>query len=409
MISVRGDIIMDIGLVENCTGCGACKFVCPKKCITMQLDKEGFLFPKIDKDKCIKCGMCLNLCPSYKNNTIIQSENNELKIYAYINGRSNDLQKASSGGAFTLFADYVLLKNGIVFGAIFNNDFDAIMCCADNKEDVFRMCGSKYVQCDTRNTYSLVKKYLNSGQWVLYTGTSCQIAGLYATLKKVDISRLITVELLCHGVPSNHLFKKYISFLEGKYGKIVNYTFRDKTKWGWGHWGSFEYLKGGKTHKKYFPVASDYFYSLYFQENIFRESCYSCKYANITRIADFTIGDFWGNDDLFPELDPKNGISLILANNKKSIDLLENIVQERVNDVLLCTDINKVVIYNKTLIKPTVRPVSRNLIYHEFFNEDFEKVAKRHVKTRYIVPLIMRYLPRRLKLNVKRIISFLRN
>ena len=286
---------MTIADVRFCTGCTACSVICPQKCISMKTDGEGFIKPVIDYSKCINCGLCFKNCPQ-ECSYILNEKRDE--AYAFVNLNKSELEKSSSGGAFISLAKYILSKGGVVFGAAYDSNFFVRTVAIERVEDLYRLQGSKYVQSDIGDGYIEVKQYLKRNRLVLFSGTPCQIAGLYAALKEErENINLITVELLCHGVPSNKLFQTYLKYAERKYGKICEYTFRDKEKWGWGNWGSISYLRKDKIKKRYFPVASDYFYSLCFKENIFMESCYNCKYAVLPRLADITLGDFWGGQN----------------------------------------------------------------------------------------------------------------
>lgn len=384
---------------QECTGCGACKNVCPINCINMELDEEGFIVPVVDGSKCINCGKCKNVCPSNTSKKLNNSDE-EIKAYSYMNNNETILKKSSSGGAFSAIAERVIAQGGMVFGAVYDKNYDVIHIGVENIEDLNDLRGSKYVESDTRDTYLEVKECLESGREVLYTGTPCQIAGLYALLGNEVYSNLYTIDVLCHGVPSVSLFRSYRNDLERKYGKIIDYTFRDKTKWGWGHWGSFIYVDSkDKKHKKYFPVANDYFYSLFFKECDFRECCYACKYARIPRIGDVTIGDCWGIEEIDPHVDVKKGVSLILINNEKGEKLVDSSIE---NVFLTELDINDVIKYNKTIIQSAFRPDSRDSFYMDVNRYGFENAAKLYCKLKKFTPIIARYLPRKLKRRIKK-------
>lgn len=211
-----------ISVIEknNCCGCSACEQKCPKKCITMMEDEEGFFYPHVNKVKCIECGLCEKVCP------VINVGENEQKITAYaayVNDK-NVRMKSSSGGMFTLFAQKILNENGVVFGAAFDQNFMVHHIYIESEENLSKQQGSKYLQSRIENTYRETEQYLNSGRKVLFTGTACQIAGLKQFLMK-EYDNLYTVDVLCHGVPSSKLWKHYLEYQEECYGSSVKQAF----------------------------------------------------------------------------------------------------------------------------------------------------------------------------------------
>lgn len=393
---------MTIKDVKICTGCGACAEICPQKCIKMIESEEGFIVPKIEESLCAQCGLCYVKCPA--NHKVEYNKENSCKAFAFAHKDQEVLKMSSSGGAFFLMAQHVVENGGVVFGTQFDEQWRAKTTCAKTIDELLPMMGSKYVQSITGDSYRCAKELLREGKKVLYTGTPCQIAGLYATLGEKEKERVTTIELLCHGVPSNGLFHRYLEYLQGKFEKIIRYSFRDKTKWGWGNWGSFAYLKKGKEYIKYFLVASDYFYSLYFKENNFNESCYRCPYATLPRVADITIGDFWGNEKILPNWPLKDGISVVLVNNSRGKSLFDLSLHDyhgRVEEVSL----SRVIKENKTIIEPTKRPRDRDEIYKAFADYDFETAARKYCKLKRVLPIIPRYIPQKLKVKLRSLID----
>lgn len=310
----------------DCCGCGACFNICPKKAILLREDESGFLYPEIDEAVCIGCGRCKNVC-AFQNNEVV---NNPLKIFAAVAKDRNMVEKSASGGIFAALARYTIEAGGIVFGAAFQKDWSVHHTEIDRLDQLYRLQGSKYVQSNTDKTFLQVKNYLETGREVLYSGTPCQIAGLYGFLGK-DYENLITVDIICHGVPSNRMFQEYIRTLESKYGgKAVDFSFRDK-EIGWGINGSVVIEKhGSRYRKKLWQSASSYLY--YFSKGwIYRKNCYKCKYACTHRPADLTLGDYWGIEKAHPELlgngrwDESRGISVVIANNQRGIQVLQDI------------------------------------------------------------------------------------
>lgn len=313
-------------LFENkvdCCGCGACLNICPKRAISMQEDEYGFLYPQIDKKLCVACGCCKLVC-SFQN---IEEEHTPLETYAAVSCDKEQRRNSASGGIFSAIASSVIAESGIVFGAAFEKDWSVRHIAVERFSDIYRIQGSKYAQSNIGDTYILAGQYLNRGKKVVYSGTPCQIAGLYGYLGK-DYDNLMTVDVICHGVPNNRMLQEYIQLIgEKNRGTVTAFTFRDKSS-GWGINGSVEI--DGKRKKKIWQSSSSYFY--YFLKGwIYRENCYKCKYACSHRPADITIGDYWGIEKVHPEYLGKSGwneaegISVIIANTQKGQDYLKNV------------------------------------------------------------------------------------
>lgn len=280
---------------EYCVGCGTCSISCPKQCIKMEHDINGFLKPIIDESFCIECGVCTKYCPATK--AVEQLfHTGENKYYSAISNNSSLLENSSSGGLFALFAEQIITRGGYVCGCIFDKDTKTAKHILSNSmDDVKKMCGSKYVQSVVYNNFRKIKELLISGREVLFTGTACQIAGLRLFLES-DYSNLILVEVLCHGTPSPQMFSDFINYWEKKVnGKVTNIKFRDKCRDGWGseHRTSIVYTDENHRQRKKFLLLPAYF-SAFFYGLSLRESCYECQFARIERVSDITIGDFWG-------------------------------------------------------------------------------------------------------------------
>lgn len=386
---------------NQCTGCLACVDICSKECITVTMDEEGFFRPVIDNATCIDCGACTKKCPA--NNELSQRNNvADLEAFSFVHPSEENLMNSASGGAFVRLAEYVIKQGGVVFGACYNSDYSVSMRAAFTQEELLPMCGSKYVECKAEDSYKQVKQLLDAGKTVLFTSTPCRIAGLYSTLGNKNYDNLYTAELVCHGVPSTKLFNEYLEYLTKKYGEITSYSFRDKSKWGWGSWGSFSYkTKNGTEKKKHFVVANDYYYSLFFKENTLRESCYVCKYASLPRCGDVVLGDFWGIDSVDAERAKAVGVSLIITTNEKG----KRLVGDACGEDLRKTDFDASIKHNQTVIKPTKRPQSRDSFYKAFNELGFLRAAQKYCKLRHVIPVISRYIPKDLKSKVKKLIS----
>ena len=310
---------------KDCCACGACLNICPKQAISMQKDEYGFLYPQIDESKCIKCGLCLKTC-AFQNSEL---KNIPIKTYA-AQSDNTDLKKSVSGGIFASIATNLLKEGGVVYGAAMEMENDKLTVrhiAVENDADLIKLLGSKYVQSNTGKIYQDIKRKLDDNRLVLFSGTPCQVDGLNSYLGKT-YDNLITIDIICHGVPNNQMFQDYIALLEEKYkDKIIDFKFRDKTK-GWGLTAK-GYTAKGYTAK--IPANVSSYYYMFLKSYIYRDSCYSCKYACKNRCGDMTIGDYWGIERAHPEvlkeneygLDYKNGISCLIVNTEQGIKVLE--------------------------------------------------------------------------------------
>lgn len=345
---------------NQCCGCSACVQKCPKNAISLKEDEEGFFYPIVNKEKCINCGLCKKVCP-FINYEVEQKENYP-KAYAVKNKINKDILNSSSGGVFIAIAKYIIKENGVVFGAAYDENNNVNHISVEREEDLFKLQGSKYVQSNILNTFKDAKESLDKGKKVLFSGTPCQIRGLKNFLLK-DYDNLITCDLVCHGVPSQKLFKTYLKSLEEKYQKkIKKYDFRNKDKKGWGLTAKVTF-EDGKS--KYINSDFDSYYSNFLDCNTYRESCYNCKFTTTNRNTDITLADYWGILSIHNDFYDEKGVSLILVNSKSGLYLLNNIAD---NIELIETDLNYAITKNKNLIQPSVRPEKRNNIYKNIDN-----------------------------------------
>lgn len=359
---------------NNCTGCRMCEQICPVKAINMIKNDEGFIEPKIDKEKCIDCGLCFKRCPQL--NDVKNNRLDDVRVYAAKNKNVEEQKKSSSGGIFSILANYVLENKGTVYGCAFNSNLVAEHIGIKSKEELYKLRGSKYVQSDTKHSFTETKKDLDDNKLVLYSGTPCQIAGLKAFLNK-DYDNLITVDLVCHGVPSPKLFEKYIKYLEEKYNsKILNYEFRSKEKNGWGL-TSKVLLENGKI--KYINANLDPYYKTFLNSYTYREVCYNCKYATSDRVSDITLADYWGIQKQIPEFYDEQGISAIILNTKKGYDFFKVLNQ---NVIMQESDLNSVKKENHNLEYPSKREKIREKAYVNIENKKFSIYVKQDLNYR---------------------------
>lgn len=377
---------------SQCYGCRSCEQVCPKNAIVIEQNAEGFLYPRLTPNKCIECGLCMKACP-YDSPT---PTNVPRKAVAAQHKDAAMLLASSSGGVFFALAEYALSNNGYVAGCVFDETFTAGHILTNQKELVEKMRGSKYVQSDMKNIYTQIQNRLKEGTFVLFTGTPCQVDGLRCFLGK-EYHNLLTVDIICHGVPSPRLLDLYIKSVSKSHGMVTDIKFRDKQRNGWCSQGSITYSNRTKTMS---PYNSSYYY-YYLQNSISRMSCYSCKYASTARVGDLTIGDYWNILEELPVLDTSAGVSAVLINTPKGAQMFEKISSE----LLACeTNLETVVKGNKNLHSPSPMPASRNDIYSRIADEGYDSVARKVCKYQYVRPILRKYMPKGLKKLLKTIL-----
>ena len=296
----------------DCCGCGACTISCPQKCITMVNDTEGFLYPVVDQEKCVNCKICERVCPI--SNRAYTSQRFSLpKGYIAYCKNANVRLNSSSGGIFSVLADYIFSENGYVFGAAFDENFNVHHICISSTKNIELLRGSKYVQSTTESTFYEVKQLLDLNQKVLYSGTACQIAGLNSYLGK-RYTNLITIDILCHGVPSPLVWYRYIHEQEKKHNSILkSIVFRSK-RTGWKSYSVLYRFQDGKETSRKF--RRDPYMQLFLSNICLRPSCHKCAFKNLQRCSDITIGDAWGVERYHPDMDDDKGTSIILLHTE---------------------------------------------------------------------------------------------
>ena len=315
---------------DNCTGCGACANTCPVNAISMKPNANGFLNPVVDDTKCIRCGKCLNNCPLRKRPKLpVRAK--LTKAYAVWAKDPAVVYQSASGGAFALLASWTFARGGVAYGVAWDKTLRAHTVCAINRDELKAICGSKYVQADTELIYRDVKKRLEAGTQVLFSGTSCQVAGLYSYLGR-DYENLLTVDLLCGGVPSPMVLKSYLNWRERTFNsKVVHLEFRSKKINGWSL-GMVLGFEDGKVFR--FRMQEDEYGMLYNQHYIQRPSCFVCRFRGIeNRWADITIGDFWGigNQGFKFNHERKQGVSVVLPNSEKGKAAFKELITDSEN------------------------------------------------------------------------------
>jgi coenzyme F420-reducing hydrogenase beta subunit len=312
----------DLKTGKDCCGCTACESICGKHAITMVPDSLGFKYPKVDLDKCVECGMCEKVCsfnPDYKT-----PDNFEQPIpYGVRLKDINEVMKSRSGGAFVAFSDWILEKGGVVYGVGYKDHFVVAHKRATTPEERDEFRGSKYVQSDLEGIFPMVKQDLKDGKWVMFSGTGCQVAGLKAYLPKPLQEKLVTVDIVCHGVPSQKMWQDYLSYIEKKEsGDVIGVNFRNKKDFGWNTHRETFTIKDSRSGKL---KVNTYDYTFY-HHMMQRPSCGICHFCNLRRNGDLTLADFWGWEKTADTMNHDNkGLSLILCSTPKGKRVFEEV------------------------------------------------------------------------------------
>lgn len=385
---------------SDCCGCNACTQICPKQCISMKEDTEGFLYPHINKEICIDCNLCEKVCPVIHQGTPRTTD----KVYAAKNKNENIRLQSSSGGVFTLLAEEVIAKGGVVFGAKFNEEWEVVHDFTETQEGLAGFRGSKYVQSHIRDNFKKAQDFLKQDRIVLFSGTPCQIAGLKNFLRK-EYNNLITVDFICHGVPSPQIWNRYLtetcekivktgeknsvsSSLLGREIKpyIEAISFRNKIL-GWKKFSFFlklnsTILQGEKNTEGLLEPLGKNIYLKGFTRNLYlRPSCHHCPAKSFKSQSDYTLADFWGIQKFYPQFNDDKGVSVLFVHREKDIfpydkcDIIKSSIQEVLDQ-------------NPALIKSS-SPKDNRAIF-------FKKIDKKH-----ITPLIKTYSQYSIRENVR--------
>ena len=298
---------------HNCCGCSACASACPKHCITMRADNEGFLYPVVNEADCIDCGLCEKICHEMHP----FEERKPQKVYAAINKDEEIRLKSSSGGIFHLLAEKTITEGGVVFGARFDEHWQVVIDYAETMEGVKAFMGSKYVQARMATAYADAKRFLSEGRKVLFSGTPCQIAGLHHFLRK-PYDNLLTVDIICHGTPSPKVWSRYLDEVVTAGRKAIHdVQFRNKSN-GWKAFNfTMEYNKDEQTVSLCSHHQQNHFMRAFLRDMILRPSCYQCQAKSGRSHSDITIADFWGINTEIPDMDDDKGTGLVLVNTDK--------------------------------------------------------------------------------------------
>lgn len=373
-----------------CSGCFACAASCPKGCIAMQPDEEGFLYPSVDGEKCINCGLCERVCPIIKNKEKVDEPFVGKAYGAYARDEAIR-EKSSSGGLFTLLAAEVLRRGGVVFGAAFDESMKLSHRAIEKEEALSLLRGSKYLQSEIGDSYKQAKHFLEAGRPVYFSGTPCQIAGLRAYLQK-DYEGLITQDLICHGVPSPLVFRKYLADKGRERQGVRDISFRDKRE-GWHRYGYA--LSYGDGSESFMPSSGDEMGQLFGKNLCLRPACHACAFKGVNRKSDITLADFWGVEKVAPTLDDGKGTSLCLVHTEKGKKLFE-----RIRKGMICeeVDLEKCLPYNASMLLSSPLPKGRAGFMKAVAEKGFYSAYRSYAKTS-----LWRRFWRRLKSKIKRI------
>ena len=365
---------------EDCCGCAACAQICPNHCIKMKANDEGFLYPFIQTEACINCGVCEKTCPILGERIAVTADRRQ--AWAAVNQDRQVLMASSSGGLFAALSNEIFKKGGCVFGAAFTADFRTVRhVMAESPADLHALQGSKYMQSEMGNCYLTVKEQLCRNRWVLFTGTPCQAASLRNYLGR-EYDKLLVVDLICHGTPSALLWRHYLEHMEDKLaGKITAVSFRDKAE-GWKNFGMD--ITTGAKGKYHCSMKSDPYMQMFLKNFCLRESCYQCKVKSRGFFSDITMGDLWGADRMLPDLDCTMGVSLSLIHTEKGRLFFDEVKNGmRVTSV----DYDKSVSYNPSLFTSVARPRERDFFYSDLQILKWSKMVNRYAKDKLITVL----------------------
>ena len=357
---------------SKCTGCSVCSSVCPRNCIEMKEDKDGFCFPElIQNNECIECHLCENTCPVLNTGDLVEEKTT---VYAALSCHDELRALSSSGGIMSELALQILHTNGLVFGAAFDDDFLVRHIGIDNEKDLKKIVGAKYLQSDISDIYEKIKSALNKNIEVMFCGTPCQVAGLRSYLGK-NYENLLCVDFICHGIPSPSAWKSYMKYrgeCEANGEKVIAINMRSKST-GWSHYNyssEFTYRDGRKTVSL---SGENIYMKLFAGDYINRECCQQCNFKGWNRISDITLGDFWGIWNIDTSMDDNKGTSLILVHSNKGKKFLEKISEEiKIKEV----DFNAALVENAMILCSAVPNENRDRVLELIRNNLWNEVEK---------------------------------
>ena len=370
----------------QCCGCGACADICPKDAINM-VRRDGFDYPQVDKSRCVNCGLCKKVCAFQWEKT---TESNCIAAYACKNSEQVRMQ-SSSGGIFTALSDWVLESGGTVYGACFDTAMVLRHTRATTEQQRDAMRGSKYIQSTLAGIYRQLKTDLKEGLPVLFTGTPCQVAALKAFLGETH-KNLLTVDVICHGVPSPDVWEHFVAYINRKYnGQMTDYAFRNKAV-SWRRYSPKVRFADGRQVEENDHTGA--FIELFRYDVCMRPSCTGCRYASVHREGDITIGDFWGIENVLPQLDDVKGVSAVMVNSEKGEVALRAV--ESGLELAPCTQ-EQIAARQPNLSRPSQFSNKAEAFQRDIKTMDFSAILKKYTRVgmkRRVIDLMKKVLSR---------------
>lgn len=380
---------MDLIAKNECCGCGACANICPRQAIKMEADDEGFRYPHINEEKCIQCSLCKNVCPVKVGN---EPEQHKENAYAAYNVDSKERSISSSGGIFILAAKEILCIGGIVYAVAFDSELRAVHQRCTNEDELDKFVGSKYVQSNMEKCYHEIADDLKNQKSVLFVGTPCQVKSInnYLELRRIRKENLITVDFICHGVPSPLAWEKYIRQKEKAHSaKIHEANFRSKIS----GWKKFSMKITFNDNSEYSAIMdNDVYLDSFFRNLTLRQSCFNCSQKGMQKSSDLTMADFWGIEKEYPEFGDNKGCSFVVINSEKGEKFFQKI---RGNVIVKKIDFENGIKHNKCWYESVKKPPQRDKFMKELKStEDFERLSKKYAKKTGIWVLVRKIMSR---------------
>jgi len=336
----------------------------------MSPDEEGFSYPVIDPNMCDNCALCKEVC-GFQKEKLIDTDSEPPLVFAAKIHNESVRANSSSGGAFTALSDWILKKDGVVFGVELDETLTAVTTFTETPQGRDRFRGSKYIQSELRDSFNDIQSFLLSQRSVMFSGTPCQAEALQNYCKSIDTSKLYICDIVCYGTPPQQLFKEYLSFLERQENdKVIDYYFRYKNQ-GWHEHTEMQVYSSGK---KDYKSGKSQVFKMFFNGNVcLRPSCHNCKYTSFNRNSDITIADFWGIQRTMPDFDDDKGVSLILVNSDKGSEWLTGI-----SDTLKLRESNTKDCIQPSLRRPTSKSDRREQFWIDYKKKSFDYIARKY-------------------------------
>lgn len=370
--------MINISNKYECCGCEACAQMCPAKCISIEYDSEGFFYPKVNVNKCIKCGACENVCPiiqEKKSNQYKSNKDEKIECYSVINKDENVRLRSSSGGFFSIIAEKVLLSGGVVYGAAMSDDCKSVKHIAiQSIEELEKLRGSKYVQSCITDTYKQVKFDLQAGRKVLFSGTPCQVNALKYFLC-VDYNNLICVDFICHGVPSPKVWRKYVEYREKRDGSTARKIYFRNKMYGWKNFALKINYDENKVYVK--KNSEDLFMQAFLRDVCLRPSCHQCVFKKGNHRSDLIMADFWGVQNVSKDMDDDKGTSLVIVNSERG----KNVFYE-LYSIMECKveEFDKIEKYNSAYMNSSKPNRKRNKFFYYLDKIEFDVLVKKYAR-----------------------------